>query len=341
MTDSEHDPTPQPAGDDATAQFDAAATDPGPRAWSQAGPRGTAQFGATPETAQFDDFQPIAGPPPPGVVATSPAKRNTGKIIAGVAAAVVLLLVIAGVGTELYVRNKTKDCLQSAFSQLTGTTTTVSMSGKPVLLQRISGKVPYVQVDTEDKADAISLHARADGITGLNGTPTAESMSGSGFAPYQRVIAMSQQASGTASSDGAGTNSGGSAPDSGSPMSGLVQGATIQSMTGNAADGTITVDSTVQVAILPVPVTTTLKPVVDNGHIHVEVVDAQAFMFGVPKDYAQGIVDSVSKSMFGQLTDELTVTNLKVTDKGVDFAFDGKDVTLAGDNEMSSGTTCS
>ncbi|MFW0794102.1 LmeA family phospholipid-binding protein [Gordonia sp. CPCC 205515] len=341
MTDSENDRTPPPGHDDATAQFDAASTDPAPRAWSQAGPSGTAQFGATPDTTQFDDFQPIPGAAPPPVVATSPAKRNTGKIIAGVSLAVILLVVIAGVGTELYVRNKTKDCLQQAFTQLTGTETSVSLSSKPVLLQRISGEVPFVQVDTADKADAIGLHARADGITGLDGTPTARSISGTGSAPFERVITMSKEAS-AASTDGSGTNPGGTNPDSDSPLSGLVQGATIQSITGNPADGTIKVESTVQVAILPIPVTTTIKPVVNDGHIHIEVVDAQAFIFGVPKDYAQGIVDSVSKSMFGSLADELTVTNLKVTDSGVDFAFDGTDVTLGNNAQMTgNSTTCS
>ncbi|MGV9709200.1 LmeA family phospholipid-binding protein [Gordonia sp. NPDC003424] len=340
MTDSENNPPPQPADHDDTTRFEPVPTDPAPRAWSQPGRTQTAQFGDTPDTTQFDDFEPIPNAVPPEVVATSPAKRNTGKIIAGLSAALILLVLIAGVGTELYVRGKTKDCLQSAFTQLTGTDTTVALSSKPILLQRISGEVPYVQVDTADKPDAISLHARAEGITGLDGNPTAQSITGTGSAPFSRVIAMSKEGSSTGGSTGTDPNS--TSPGGGSLLSGLVQGARIESLTGNADEGTITVDSTVQVAILPIPISTTLKPVMDNGHIRFDVVSAQAFIFGVPKDYAQTIVDGVTKSMFGSLADDLTITNLKVTDKGVDFAFDGKNVELGGEgSNTGNSVTCS
>lgn len=337
-----------------TGRIETTTTEEAPRAWSATGRTDTAAFEATPDTTQFaqtqfaqtqvgDGFTPIPpGPVPPptgsGPVRAAPARRSAGKIIAAVAAALVLVVVIAAVGSELYFRSKTKDCLQNAFSNLTGTSTSVSISSKPVLLQRLSGDIPYVQVDTQDKPDAITLHARADDITNLGGTPRAGSISGTGTAPFSRVIAMSKQMTAGASNGGGATTGGTDNADPDNPLSGLMQGATIDSMTGNPTDGTVTVNSTVQVAILPIPVTTTIKPVVSGGHIKFDVVSAQAFVFGVPTDYAQNIVDSITKGMFGSLTDSLTMTELKVTAQGVDFAFNGHDVTLDGGTAGAGGT---
>ena len=55
---------------------------------------------------------------------------------------------------------------------------------------------------------------------------------------------------------------------------------------------------------------------------------SNAFVFGIPSDYAQQIVDGVSKSMFGPFFDQVNVKNLKVTNDGVDFAVDGDNLTL-------------
>ena len=64
-------------------------------------------------------------------------------------------------------------------------------------------------------------------------------------------------------------------------------------------------------------------------------------VFGIPSDYAQQIVDGVSKSMFGPFFDQVNVKNLKVTNDGVDFAVDGDNLTLTssatGGNENSGG----
>ena len=90
-----------------------------------------------------------------------------------------------------------------------------------------------------------------------------------------------------------------------------------------------------------IPVSATIKPTTENGHIKFEVVKANAFVFGIPSDYAQQIVDGVSKSMFGPFFDQVNVKNLKVTNDGVDFAVDGDNLTLTssatGGNENSGG----
>ena len=102
-------------------------------------------------------------------------------------------------------------------------------------------------------------------------------------------------------------------------------------------DGTITVDSGVQVTFLKIPVSATIKPVVDGGKVHFEVEKASALMFGIPSDFAQQIVDQVSSSLFGPFFNEVNIKELKVTDQGVDFAVDGSDVQLTG--EVTGGDT--
>ncbi|GAA3717688.1 LmeA family phospholipid-binding protein [Gordonia hankookensis] len=309
-----------------TTQFDPPSTEESPRAYSQVGRAETTRFEDQGQTTGFgpsDGFAPIPPNADPGVVTTAPArrKRSTGKIIAASSAALVILLVIAAVGSELYLRNKATDCMQSAFSDLTGTETSVSLSRKPMLLQGFGNDIPFVQVDTADKPGEMRLHARAEGIKGDGDSSTIHSLVGTGFVPFDRVVAMSKSMTSGADSSASGAGQSGAA--------GLMQGATIDSMTGNAADGTIQVDSSVQLAFLPIPVSTTIKPTLQDGHVHFEVVKANAFIFGIPADFAQQVVDSVSGSLFGQLN-QVTVKNLKVTDQGVDFAVDGDDVKLSG-----------
>lgn len=334
--DQQPDPQAAPSGDptDATEKLNtermdtATPTEESPRAYSQVGRTDTAQFQDPGHTAQFghdDGFAPI---PPgahtgaqPGVVSTAPSRRSRGKIIGAIAAAVVLVLVIAAVGSELYLRNKATDCMESAFTELTGTETNVSLSRKPMLLQGFGNDIPFVQVDTVDQPGQMRLHARAEGIHEDGDQSSIRSLVGSGYVPFERIVAMSKTAQTGASSSGNGAGEG---------ASGLMQGATIESVTGNAAEGTIQVDSAVQLAFLPIPVSTTIKPVLQDGRVRFEVVKANAFIFGIPADYAQQVVDQVSGSMLGSFFDDVTVTDLKVTDQGVDFAVDGRDVALSG-----------
>ncbi|MDY6810675.1 MAG: hypothetical protein SW127_16915 [Actinomycetota bacterium] len=332
------EPGAQHHPDNHTARLDAAATDQSPRAYSQVPRTDTAQFGPG-ETGGFgsggpagtDGFAPIPPAAHSGVVSSAPAKRrSTGKIVALGSVAVILMLVIAAVGSELYLRNKATDCMESAFTELTGTETTVSLSRQPMLLQGFGNDIPFVQIDTADEPGQMRLHARAEGITGDGDTTNIRSLMGTGFVPFDRVVAMSKSAG-----PGADPSASGNGTDNGA--AGLMQGASIESITGNAADGTIEVDSAVQLAFLPIPVSTTIKPVLQDGRVDFEVVEANAFIFGIPSDFAQQVVDSVSDSMFGPLFDEVTVQNMTVTDQGVDFAVDGQDVELSGQMTGDSG----
>ncbi|GEE01286.1 hypothetical protein nbrc107696_17320 [Gordonia spumicola] len=258
---------------------------------------------------------PVASSPAIPVTRSAPAgdKRGRRRTIALISAAVVLLLVIAGVGSELYMRSKVTDCISNAFGNLTGASTDVSVSRKPMLLSIFGSEVSWVQVDTNDgDAGNMRLHARAEGISTDGGT--VRSLKGSGSLPYKRITELSSE----------------------NDKSGVT---TITSITGDANAGTFTLNVDVPVAIITVPATVTLKPVTTGGSVKFEVTEAKALMFGLPNDYAQPIVDQVTSSMFGQLFKQIKVSDLKVTATGIDFAFSGSDVNLKAASEGQTGNS--
>lgn len=310
----------------------------------------TAQFstGQNPAgSGGFTGMQPADAPPtgehslPPsgtGVISSAPGRRKRGKFIALGVVGLVVVIVIALVGSELFLRSRATDCLSQQFSSVTGQSTNVSISKKPILLQWISGDFPYVQVDTDDtSATAMRLHMRADGVSQDGDTIRVDSLAGSGSVPFQRVIALSKQGQ---LADGSGNSTGGTTGTSGAD---ILSGTQITSVTGSAADGTVKVDASVQVAIFPVPVSITMKPVVDQGKVSFKVEQASAFVFGIPADFAQQFVDGFGGSLFGGLTNDIKVTSLKVTDQGVDFAVSGSNIDLnsAATSSGSSGNSCS
>ena len=335
---TDHAPSDHAPADHApTEQFAAAPTEPGPRAYS-ATDGGTRSFEQGTATTVIDPADPTGEP-----VLTSPVRRRrTAKIIGITAAALVLVLVIGAVASELILRKRVTDCLEQQFSSLTGVPTTVSLSKKPMLLQATGSEIPWVQVDTANDSAATRLHIRADRIDAESDKTTVGSLDGSGYVPFSRVVELGKQETGGSGTGTGGTGTGGSGTGTDqSGAGGIVSGANIESITGNEADGTVDVSTSFNLGFIPIPVSATIKPTTENGHIKFEVVKANAFVFGIPSDYAQQIVDGVSKTMFGPFFDQVNVKNLKVTNDGVDFAVDGDNLTLTnsatGANDNSNG----
>ena len=335
---SDHAPSDHAPADHApTEQFAAAPTEPGPRAYS-ATDGGTRSFEQGTATTVIDPADPTGEP-----VLTSPVRRRrTAKIIGITAAALVLVLVIGAVASELILRKRVTDCLEQQFSSLTGVPTTVSLSKKPMLLQATGSEIPWVQVDTANDSAATRLHIRADRIDAESDKTTVGSLDGSGYVPFSRVVELGKQETGGSGTGTGGTGTGGSGTGTDqSGAGGIVSGANIESITGNEADGTVDVSTSFNLGFIPIPVSATIKPTTENGHIKFEVVKANALVFGIPSDYAQQIVDGVSKTMFGPFFDQVNVKNLKVTNDGVDFAVDGDNLTLTnsatGANDNSNG----
>ena len=335
-TSRDHAPADHAPADHApTEQFAAAPTEPGPRAYS-ATDGGTRSFEQGTATTVIDPADPTGEP-----IRTSPVRRRrTAKIIGITAAALVLVLVIGAVASELILRKRVTDCLEQQFSSLTGVQTNVSLSKKPMLLQATGSEIPWVQVDTANDSGATRLHIRADRIDADGDKTTVGSLDGNGYVPFSRVVELGKQETGGNGTGTNGTGTNGTGTDQ-SGAGGIVSGANIESITGNEADGTVDVSTSFNLGFIPIPVSATIKPTTQNGHIKFEVVKASAFVFGIPSDYAQQIVDGVSKTMFGPFFDQVNVKNLKVTNDGVDFAVDGDNLTLTnsatGANDNSGG----
>lgn len=107
----------------------------------------------------------------------------------------------------------------------------------------------------------------------------------------------------------------------------------IESITGNAADQTIQVVSNFPALFMTIPVTTIIKPVLNQGKVTFEAVKTTAEVpllssIEIPQNWAQQIIDQVTPQMFGSFFNEVNITTLKVTGNGVDFALNGTDVRL-------------
>ncbi|MFT4087328.1 MAG: LmeA family phospholipid-binding protein [Gordonia sp. (in: high G+C Gram-positive bacteria)] len=255
---------------------------------------------------------PVASSPEVPVVKSAPSRRGKWRTVGLISAAVVLLLVIGSVGSELYIRHRVSSCIQTAFTNLTGTPTDVSISRRPMLFAWFGGDVPWVQVDTVDgdKANTTTLHVRAENVSS-DGT-TVKSLRGHAFVSYDRVSELASE-----SKDA-------------NPK--------VESITGDAGSGTIEIKSTFTLSILSVPAEVTVKPVLKDGQVEFEVQKASALVFGLPNDFAQNIVDQVSDGMMGPMFKQIKVENLKVTNKGMDFAFEGENVNLRDGAEVSGGS---
>ncbi|WOC12768.1 LmeA family phospholipid-binding protein [Gordonia sp. MP11Mi] len=314
--DSPATPGDAPTGEVVTGPIDQNRIQPRPPAHARPDPATHAYSKSNPSTRQMEtpgtgEFGPIGTDPtlptsPPDVPVTRSApaagKHGRRRTYALVAAAIVLLLVIAGVGTELYMRNKVTGCIENAFGDLTGASTEVSVSRKPMLLSVLGSSVPWVQVDTSDGAPTdMRLHARAEGISTDGGT--VDHLDGNGYLPYKRITELSNDSS-------------------------TESGAKITGITADDKAGTIKISTEVPIAIISVPATVTLKPKLTNGAVDFQVTDATALMFGLPSDFAQPIVDQVTDSMFGPLFKQIKVDKFTVTKTGIDFSFAGDDVNL-------------
>ncbi|NMO00776.1 DUF2993 domain-containing protein [Gordonia sp. TBRC 11910] len=325
MTDEPRSPNHGADHSPDTTQLPPPATDPSVHAYSRVPPDGADDFvpyqaPRQGSTSTFDSpSQAFPAPSQqfesPGVVPKAPGRRHLGKIIGLVSVVVVLLLVIGLVSFELYSRHKVKDCIAQGVTSVTGSQVDVSLSAKPLLLQALSGDIPFIQVDTKDAANASSkLHLRLDDLTGDSTGSKVGSIRGNGSLSFDRILELSKgQSTSTTTSGDSGTSSSNGA---------------ISKIAGNSADGTITIDSSFVVAIFPIPVSVTVKPQVVDGKITFPVTSATAAVFGIPSQYAQGIVDQMSKSMFSAMFDVVKFSSIKVTDTGVDFVVAGDNVAL-------------
>ena len=242
---------------------------------------------------------------------TLAVRQQRRRIFMMSAVVVVVLIVMVGAGGELFLRKKASGCIESLISDLTAAPTTVEFSKKPLLLQLVSKKVPYMEIDTADGNDAaMQLHARADEISiGGDGASIAR-LQGTGSVPYAWIVDTIRSGSSSQEQRAAGVK------------------VAIEDFAGDEKAGTVTVHGTVTLFVVPIPFEFKLAPRLAAGNLDFQVRDASAASLNLPDAVSQTVINAVTDSVLPPFFDAGSFERFHVTDKSIDFDFTGRNMKL-------------
>lgn len=259
----------------------------------------------TPQQAQDPGAQP--GPPPvpptrippgqsgggPGNTGEPAKKRSTGKIIALAAVGLVALVVIALVGSELYIRNHVQNCLaDNVKSGTNANDVKVSFEKTPMLIQNASGKIPSIDIQIDG----------LQGTSGLNAHIMLKGVEPGGDNKVDDATIL-----GTFTADG---------------IKNKVVGSQVISdpkVTLNPSENQIEISGTAVI----LPVTVNLKPTIKDNKVVLTASKASVFGIGVPDDLAQQLITAVADIPTPK---GLTASDLKMTDEGISLRYSGQNV---------------
>lgn len=217
-----------------------------------------------------------------------------------IAVGIVVLLLVALVGGELFVRQQVKSCVAGQLESEIGSKVEVGLGWKPVLLSLVDKKVSSVTVDSNDArfgpAEGMTVHAEAND---LNLTQNAES----------------------------GGTIGSSSADIDWSTDGIAKTLQTQGIgalvTGVTADGSA---GTLQFAIGGLA-QLTVKPQVSGNKVDVQTLDASILGLGIPTDLVDSIVSVLTDSLQVYPLD-MAPTSLTVTDSGIELTLEGGQYTI-------------
>lgn len=213
--------------------------------------------------------------------------------------AVLLIVAVAGVGAEAYVRHRVTSCLVSSVSTAMGGSVDIGLGNRPLLLALVDKQVPSLTVDADNAAF---------------GTPDG---------PQLTDLRVRSRFNGVhlPGSDGRDGYLDSSAATVDWPVSSI--SATVRSQPVGALISQVSIDGgALQVQFLAGVGNITLRPVVRSGQIAIETVDARVLGLGIPANLVQQLVTLLSRNL-STFPLGLTPTTVQVTDSGVH-------VTLAG-----------
>ncbi|MFD4292238.1 DUF2993 domain-containing protein [Rhodococcus sp. NPDC058505] len=230
--------------------------------------------------------------------ASTRTKRTRALTIALV---VIVALVAVLIGGELYLRNNVKQCLASQFESQLGSQVDLGLSPKPVLLQAIDKKVPYVTIASDDSSfgPAKDMHVEAR-VNDLDLTTSATS----GGTVGSSTADIDWSTEGIAAT-----------------IQGESFGSLVSAVTSDAAAGTL------QFQVLGNLAQLTVRPTVSGGVVQVETVGAEILGLGLPTDLVSGIVDMLTSSL-QSFPLGMTAQSLTVTDSGLQLSLAGGAYTM-------------
>lgn len=212
-----------------------------------------------------------------------------------IAVLVVLVLVAALLGGELYFRQQIKSCVADQLESEIGSKVEVGLGWKPILVSLIDKQVSSVTLDSSDArfgpAEDMTVHAE---VQDVNFEQTAGSNGSIGSSSANIDWSTAGIAS-TLQSQGI--------------------GALVTGVTSNAGAGTLSfaIGGLAQL---------TVKPTIAGGGVDVQTVDASILGLGIPTDLVNSIVGVLSDSL-QQYPLDMQPTSVTVTDAGLELVLEG------------------
>lgn len=212
-----------------------------------------------------------------------------------IAVLVVLVLVAALLGGELFFRQQIKSCLAGQLQSEIGSQVEIGLGWKPILISLVDKQVSSVTLDSDDArfgpAEGMVVHAEVEDVN-LERTADSNGTIGSSSADIDwstSGIASTLQSQGI--------------------------GALVSGVTSDAGAGTLSfaVGGLAQL---------TVKPTVTGGKVDVQTVDASILGLGIPTDLVDSIVSVLSDSL-QQYPLGMTPSSLTVTDTGIALSLEG------------------
>lgn len=241
---------------------------------------------------------------------TAPRRRSRVPLIA---ISVVVVLIVALVGGELYARNRVENCLTTQFESELGSQIDVGLGLQPVLFSLATKKFSSVDISSDDTkfgpAQDMQVQATIDDVD-LTGSDTSSGQIGSSSAD---VTWSTEGILATLQAQGVG---------------GIVSG-----VTSDPGAGTLNFGIVGGLAQL------TVKPVVQGDAIVVETVDASILGIGIPTDLADSVVKILTDSLQAYPLG-MTPDALEVTDTGIHMTLSGGQYTIPVAQDSSQQISC-
>ncbi|MBB3037503.1 DUF2993 domain-containing protein [Hoyosella altamirensis] len=229
-------------------------------------------------------------PPPPK------RKRRGSRIALIVVVVLVVGIAAVGVGSELYLRNRVSDCMAQSMSQSIGSDVEVTMSRKPMLMQMVDGKTPWVEVSTTGNrlgdADGMHMDLRLNGVQTFNDgeiATTVESSAADIRWTSQGILATLQQ-------------------------QGIL--AVVTAVEPRPADQTL------EVQVVGALLSVTVAPTIQNEAISLEVTDANLLGINIPRELPQAIIQTIGEGL-ADFPLGMKPTDMTVTGDGIEVRLEG------------------
>ncbi len=224
---------------------------------------------------------------------SAPRRRSRLPLVAAV---VVIALVAALIGGEVYARNRVSQCLATQFQNDLGSKVDVDLGLQPVLLSLVTRSFSSVDIASDDSrfgpAQDMQVRATVNDVD-LETSDTSGGTIGSSTAEV------------TWSTDGI--------------LATLQQqgvGAVVSGVTADPGAGTLRFDIVGGLAAL------TVEPAVSGDTIDVRTTDASILGIGIPTDLADSVVGILSESLT-TFPLGMTPQTLTVTDTGIELSLSG------------------